>query len=60
MSGGDLRKAITLLQSAHKLHAEDEITLSDVQEIAGVRIVDTVYARGGELTVLVGDPEPGH
>lgn len=37
VSEGDLRKAITLLQSAARLGAEKEITESIVIEIAGVR-----------------------
>ncbi|XP_071949682.1 replication factor C subunit 4-like [Antedon mediterranea] len=32
---GDLRKAITLLQSAHRLKGEEGITEDDIQEIAG-------------------------
>lgn len=39
-SEGDLRKAITFLQSASRLKAEDTITKADVYEIAGV-IEDT-------------------
>ncbi|CAH1781965.1 unnamed protein product [Owenia fusiformis] len=35
-SEGDMRKAITFLQSAARLHPEDEITKSDIYEIAGV------------------------
>lgn len=38
VSEGDLRKAITLLQSAARLSAEKEITESVVVEIAGVRL----------------------
>jgi replication factor C subunit 2/4 len=34
-SGGDLRKAITYLQSAHSLQGKDEITPSIISEIAG-------------------------
>lgn len=36
VSEGDLRKAITLLQSTARLSAEKEITESLVMEIAGV------------------------
>lgn len=35
-SEGDLRKAITFLQSASRLKAEDTITQADIYEIAGV------------------------
>lgn len=36
LTGGDMRQAITFLQSAHRLHDGAEITASDVEEIAGV------------------------
>ena len=36
-SEGDLRKAITYLQSAHRLKGDDGITENDIFEIAGVR-----------------------
>ncbi|XP_077987728.1 replication factor C subunit 4-like [Glandiceps talaboti] len=36
ISEGDLRKAITYLQSAHRLKSEEGITEEDVYEIAGV------------------------
>ena len=35
-SEGDLRKAITFLQSASRLKPEDTITQADIYEIAGV------------------------
>ncbi|XP_015907258.1 replication factor C subunit 4 isoform X2 [Parasteatoda tepidariorum] len=35
-SEGDLRKAITLLQSAHRLKGEDGITATDVADISGI------------------------
>lgn len=35
-SEGDLRKAITYLQSAARLKGEEEITKKDIYEIAGV------------------------
>ena len=37
VSEGDLRKAITYLQSAFRLKGEDNITEEDISEIAGVR-----------------------
>lgn len=37
VSDGDLRKAITFLQSAARLNVDKEITESAVTEIAGVR-----------------------
>lgn len=36
ISDGDLRKAITLLQSAYRLKGENNITLDDIGEIAGI------------------------
>lgn len=41
-SEGDLRKAITFLQSASRLKATDTITEADVNDIAGVIADDTV------------------
>lgn len=35
-SEGDLRKAITLLQSAHRLKGEEAVTLEDIADISGV------------------------
>jgi len=35
MSGGDLRQAITFMQSAHRLNGGTEVTTSDIEEIAG-------------------------
>jgi len=35
-SEGDLRKAITFLQSAARLKGDNEITKQDIYEIAGV------------------------
>uniref|UniRef100_A0A8C9R8X4 Replication factor C (activator 1) 4 n=1 Tax=Scleropages formosus TaxID=113540 RepID=A0A8C9R8X4_SCLFO len=43
VSEGDLRKAITFLQSAARLNGDKEITESDVTEIAG-NIIDEGYA----------------
>ncbi|KAL5004442.1 hypothetical protein ScPMuIL_017898 [Solemya velum] len=40
-SGGDMRKAITYLQSASRLKVDEEITKTDIFEIAGV-ILDEV------------------
>ena len=37
-SGGDLRKAITLLQSASHLKGTEEVTCKDIEEIAGVSL----------------------
>jgi len=37
-SEGDLRKAITFLQSASRLKAEDIITQADIYNIAGVSL----------------------
>lgn len=37
-SEGDLRKAITFLQSAARLRGEEEIVIADIIEIAGVRL----------------------
>lgn len=35
-SQGDMRKAITLLQSAHHLKGSEPVTAQDISEIAGV------------------------
>lgn len=45
VSDGDLRKAITLLQSTARLSAEKEITESIVIEIAGVRLHPSSHQR---------------
>ena len=37
VSNGDLRKAITYLQSSASLKSEEGITQNDIMEIAGVR-----------------------
>lgn len=36
ISEGDLRKAITLLQSSHRLKGGEEVTLGDIEDIGGV------------------------
>lgn len=54
-SQGDLRKAITLLQSASHLKGSEEITGQDILEIAGVsctelsssRFIIIAYTLGG-------------
>ena len=38
-SEGDLRKAITTLQSAHRLKGEEGIEANDIYEIAGVSLL---------------------
>jgi replication factor C subunit 2/4 len=38
-SEGDMRKAITYLQSAHRLKGEDGIEPQDIWEIAGVGLL---------------------
>ncbi|XP_067139702.1 replication factor C subunit 4 isoform X1 [Centruroides vittatus] len=46
ISEGDLRKAITLLQSAHRLKGQNDITLEDIGEIAGTvptELLDGLY-----------------
>lgn len=43
---GDLRRAITYLQSASRLHGENEVTARSIQEIAGV-------VPDAELAILV-------
>lgn len=61
MSEGDLRRAITFLQSASKLHAspDDPITPLSVHEIAGIvpesTLAKLVEALGVELTTANGD-----
>ena len=37
-SEGDLRKAITLLQSAYRLKGDESITVDDITDISGVSI----------------------
>lgn len=57
VSDGDLRKAITFLQSAARLNVDKEITESAVTEIAGVRrlcVVKTEELMLGHL--LTGTP----
>ncbi|KAK9894795.1 putative RFC2-DNA replication factor C, 41 kd subunit [Cystobasidium minutum MCA 4210] len=61
VSEGDLRRAITFLQSASKLHAsaDDPITPRSIHEIAGI-VPDSTLARlvealGVELTTASGD-----
>uniref|UniRef100_A0AAY5KB05 Replication factor C subunit 4 n=1 Tax=Esox lucius TaxID=8010 RepID=A0AAY5KB05_ESOLU len=49
VSEGDLRKAITFLQSAARLNTDNDITESDVIEIAGVRAFTASYF----ITVIV-------
>ncbi len=39
-SGGDLRKAITLLQSASNMMDKDAVTMQVIVEIAGVGVTD--------------------
>ncbi len=39
VSGGDMRKAITYLQSAARLRGEDTVTEEDIREISGVSSV---------------------
>ncbi|THH08203.1 hypothetical protein EW145_g2869 [Phellinidium pouzarii] len=57
VSGGDLRRAITYLQSASRLSSSTnpptEITASDIQEIAGVVPDDVVNAFGRVLGVEI-------
>ena len=36
LTGGDMRQAITFMQSAHRLHDGELITSADIEEIAGV------------------------
>lgn len=42
LSGGDLRQAITVLQSAHRLKAGREIVKADIEDIAGVLADETI------------------
>ena len=35
-SGGDLRRAITFLQSTAKLRTESSVTVDDINEVTGV------------------------
>ncbi|KAJ8310888.1 hypothetical protein KUTeg_012753 [Tegillarca granosa] len=50
-SEGDLRKAITYLQSASRLKAEDTITKADVYEIAG-KLINDGHAASQVITQL--------
>lgn len=60
-SNGDMRKAITTLQSAYRLKGDDSISEEDVYEIAGVSLItaqkekESVGGRGesGDLTYKV-------
>lgn len=57
VSGGDLRKAITYLQSSAKLKGDEEVLAADIHDIAGVVPQHTVelileLARGGSFTKL--------
>lgn len=63
VSEGDLRRAITYLQSASKLHAsaDDPVTPRSIHEIAGI-VPDSTLARlvealGVELTTTTGDDD---
>ena len=42
VSEGDLRKAITFLQSAHRVRGADQIIEADIAEIAGVSSAENV------------------
>jgi len=63
VSEGDLRRAITYLQSASKLHASanDPITPLSIHEIAGIvpesTLAKLVEALGVELTTASGDTD---
>ena len=50
VSEGDLRKAITFLQSVSRLKGSEEVTEGDILEIAGVRIL----VHSGSSFCLVG------
>jgi replication factor C subunit 2/4 len=42
-SNGDLRKAITFLQSGANLHKSESITVGTINEMAGVSILKKPY-----------------
>ncbi|XP_063683265.1 replication factor C subunit 4-like [Bolinopsis microptera] len=57
VSGGDLRKAITYLQSSARLKVDEEVTTQDIHDIAGVvpqEVVERVLelAKSGNYTKL--------
>jgi len=58
-SEGDLRKAITYLQSAARLKDSDEITEQDICEIAGVCIQYSVLKKQLISVISTGHPH-GH
>lgn len=48
-----MRKAITTLQSAARLKADDEILKSDIYEIAGVSILRAMTDMLHEILILI-------
>ena len=57
LSGGDMRQAITFLQSAHRFRGEKPVRVTDVEEVACAipdEVVDNIYkrCRGGSFERL--------